>query len=795
MQRILAVFLVTVLMGTVHGCSSDSNVPDIPGDTDASVQEIPGDTGGGDVGTFTGTVLMPSAHDEFGGVTDRPIANDSGFFRTVLSDGRWWLVTPAGHAFLSLGVNHIDFTADKAVPLGYSSFQKVNVAWYGSGEEGKVAFFEEALERLRELGFNTVGAWSGGAYDRISQRTVTPIPYTVTLGFAGSTDAPAVNGDGFPDVFHSDFESGCLDYAQKKISPEFKDDPYLIGYYIDNELRWWGEGKYFPMANRSLADDYIAQPPDAAGKAAFRDFLFQDQGYTVETLNQAWGTNFVSEDDVVDLYVLNDDAVHPAIAADKAAFVGKVAETYFAAIDAALDAADPNHLNLCARFAVLSPDEVVEAAHHCDVLSINDYYTEGEELADVFGAESAERWKSQALLAGEGGQPKPAMLTEFGLRAMDSGLPNGFGAGWTCDTQAERAAYYRRTLDKLTGLEAGGVPFVVGFHWFEYADEPKLGRFDTEDGNYGFMTVEGSPYLTFHEGLRAANRWVWDRLLGGDALVLDIPDGLESHVAQHDVTLEWESVPNATAYRVLVSPSPAFAGVVARAEWGGAESDGPHDLFLETQGPTALVTEPLAAGTWYWAVSARNPGQAIASDYSATGSFEVEPDCVDGHGKESVRCFEMPAPNVAPYTVDGTVTVTTLNFSVLDMDVPDAVFIANSLGVNHPVTGGEGAEVALVRHFPEPLEGSMASDRFCPAAVINAEGQLVSAATLVHVRHVTPYGKVIIDRTLDPNGTVEPFSCSFPIKSGDEPVARKIYYIDTSDPLLPADVRIEVQLH
>jgi len=792
MLRFPILVFASLLIAVVPGCSSDTTTA---GDPDVGVQEMPGDTGGGDEGTFLTTVRAPKGYDEFGGVKDLPLTNDSGFFRPVLSDGRWWLATPAGHAFLSLGVNHIDFTADKSVPLGYSSFQKVNVAWYGSGAEGKLAFYEEALAMLQDLGFNTVAAWSGEVYDRISKGTLAPMPYSVILGFAGSTDAPAVNGDGFPDVFHPDFEAGCLTYAQQKISQAFKDDPYLIGYYIDNELRWWGEGKYIPVANRSLADDFIAQPPETPAKEAFRDFLFEDRGYTVETLNQAWGTAFGSKDDVAIVYVLNDDSAYPAIAADKAAFVGKVAETYFAVIDAAVDTVDPNHLNLCARFSVASPDEVVKAARHCDVLTINDYFTEGEELTDLYGADSAGRWVNQALLAGEGGQPKPVMLTEFGLRAMDSGLPNGFGAGWTTQTQAERAAYYRRTLDKLMGLEAAGVPFVVGFHWFEYADEPKLGRFDTEDGNYGFVTVDGSPYLTFHEGLRAANEWIWDRLLGGDAVVLDAPGGLESQVAAHDATLTWDPVPGATGYRVVVAPSPAFVGVVAREDWGGAECDGPHDLFVEADQTSVVLTEPLAAGTWYWAVSARNPGRAIDSDYSAPGSFEVEPACVEGHGKESVRCFEMPPPNEAPYNVDGTVSVSTLNFSVLDMDVPDAVFIANSLGVNHPVTGGEGAEVALVRNFPEPLEGSPASDRFCPAAVVDNEGKLVSAATLVHVRHVTPYGKVIIDRPLDPNGTVEPFSCSFPIKSGDEPVARKIYYIDTSDPLLPADVRIEVQLH
>ena len=50
--------------------------------------------------------------DRFFG-TDRIQAESTGYFRVEQVDGRWWFVTPDGHGFLSLGINHIDSSALK----------------------------------------------------------------------------------------------------------------------------------------------------------------------------------------------------------------------------------------------------------------------------------------------------------------------------------------------------------------------------------------------------------------------------------------------------------------------------------------------------------------------------------------------------------------------------------------------------------------------------------------------------------------------------------------------------------
>jgi hypothetical protein len=78
--------------------------------------------------------------------------------------------------------------------------------------------------------------------------------------------------------------------------------------------------------------------------------------------------------------------------------------------------------------------------------------------------------------------------------------------------------------------------------------------------------------------------------------------------------------------------------------------------------------------------------------------------------------------------------------------------------------------------------------------VLDAYGNETNAAAFLHVRHVGQDGKVVADRVLDPGGNVKPFSCA-KLDGGGEPVARKEYYVLTSDERLPLDVRLDVQIH
>jgi agarase len=46
---------------------------------------------------------------------------------------------------------------------------------------------------------------------------------------------------------------------------------------------------------------------------------------------------------------------------------------------------------------------------------------------------------------------------------------------------------------------------VVGYHWFEHADQPAEGRFDGENSNYGTVTIEDNPYVELTETMTRIN--------------------------------------------------------------------------------------------------------------------------------------------------------------------------------------------------------------------------------------------------------------------------------------------------
>jgi hypothetical protein len=66
---------------------------------------------------------------------------------------------------------------------------------------------------------------------------------------------------------------------------------------------------------------------------------------------------------------------------------------------------------------------------------------------------------------------------------------NSYGGFPVVRTQVERAAATRRTLASLVQL-----PYIVGADWFQYFDEPRHGREDGENFNFGVVDIYNEPY-------------------------------------------------------------------------------------------------------------------------------------------------------------------------------------------------------------------------------------------------------------------------------------------------------------
>ncbi|HWA09743.1 MAG TPA: hypothetical protein VG838_09860 [Opitutaceae bacterium] len=288
--------------------------------------------------------------DRFGGFTATQ-AKATGFFRVEQIDGKWWFIDPEGHYFFSNGANGIStasatrvtgreaiFTALPPADLNQgfggrggggggggvnASFYTWNlVRRYGSGETWRQQWADTTARRMADWGLNT---FYGG--DQNLMKAEPRRPYVVTIREWQSGGQAWL---GLPDVYADDFETKVDAIAARSCEP-YKDDPYLLGYFIGNEPSW-------PTRESALADMILAAPTTAINRELKK--WLADKGDTADT---------------------------------RKAFALQAFERYLTVIIAAVKKHDPNHLNLGIRFGGSPPPEVIHMGRLFDVYSHNMY--------------------------------------------------------------------------------------------------------------------------------------------------------------------------------------------------------------------------------------------------------------------------------------------------------------------------------------------------------------------------------------------------------------------------------------
>ena len=388
----------------------------------------------------------------------------TGFFRVVQrDDGRWWAIDPLGRGTVLLGIDHVKYQGHGSQRTKRRRYLETNQRTFAD----KKAWSDDTLAKLKSWGFNMLGA--GSDMEALSHRGLS---HTVFLSMGDSlcnANLPAEYYicpnehrpcSAFPNVFHPDFEAWCDYCARLKCAPN-RDDPWLFGYFIDNELAWWGRGGL----STGLFDAVSSLPDGHSAKAAQREFL------------AGRGVSGAAKEE------------------DKIAFLKLAAERYFSVASAAIRRYDPNHLVLGARFAGIGGAHaaVWEAAgKYCDLVTFNCYPWADldRNVVKMSRASSAERADDAFRKLYETVR-KPMMVTEWSFPALDSGLPCTGGAGQRFRTQAERtqaSELFARTMLSL--------PFMAGYDYFMWVDEPPEGISDAfpEDSNYGLVAENGRPY-------------------------------------------------------------------------------------------------------------------------------------------------------------------------------------------------------------------------------------------------------------------------------------------------------------
>lgn len=460
----------------------------------------------------------PSGRDAFGGWLEGPTLDATGRFRTTKFEGKWWLVTPEGRLFFSLGAccvrpgevtlvegreelfawlpgpddplaRHFGTIGPYALEPGRKGrcfdFHSANLQ-RKFGPDYSNIWFERTLARLVAWGFNTLGNWS----DRRIQGMARMV-YTATAGIGGGharIPSEHAGGPGMHDPFDPAFArslAAALEPAARSVAR----DPWCLGWFVDNELDWGGadgDAGRCGLGLRVLALDAGRSP----AKRMLADRLRQKYA-TEERFAQAWGVAPVA-------WPTLEAPFRPAGPATRArrddlrAFGAELARAYFGAVRSALARVDPGRLYLGCRFAGHTPEALAAAAAHSDVLTFNIYAKTIDRVRGAFLEEL----------------DRPALIGEFHFGALDRGL---FHPGLVpASDQAERGACYRAYVESVLDH-----PCLVGCHWFQWVDEPLTGRwFDGENYNIGLTTVADDPYPELTGAARAVHEGAYRRRLG-----------------------------------------------------------------------------------------------------------------------------------------------------------------------------------------------------------------------------------------------------------------------------------------
>ena len=393
----------------------------------------------------------------------------TGAFRTEQdTDGRWWLVDPLGRGFLSFGVQSANWQGCYDPAHDRYAYRETNLKMFGTPEK----WAEDTIRKYKDWGFNTLSFGCGSELDYRGVPRIRVALFGQRMCHLGMPEEYWINDEtrpacaAFPNVFHPRFAEICALVANWMCAP-YKDDPWTIGYYLDNELAW-GRGRTAPGVPKPFA--------------LFEVCMRKKPGHSARVAAENW------------VRVHGADPSGEVPDEVKRGFLLEIARRYFKTTSEAVRAADPNHLVMGCRFAGIGgagDDEVWNVAgEYCDIVSFNCYPMTDIDRNTVRPNAEDGRSVREAFDALYARTKKPMMIPEWAFPALDSGLPCLHGAGQRFYTQAERTRATELWMRTLLPI-----PYIVGWAVFRWVDQPAGGAGGNgEDSNYGLVSEAGEPY-------------------------------------------------------------------------------------------------------------------------------------------------------------------------------------------------------------------------------------------------------------------------------------------------------------
>ncbi|HEU0218323.1 MAG TPA: hypothetical protein VFQ90_16840 [Stellaceae bacterium] len=439
-----------------------------------------------------------------------------------------WLVTPCRERFFSLGVNVLDG--------GEGERKKVGAAYSGYLWETFAptlsAWSANTRRRLILWGFNSAGAWS------------LP-PDTLQLPTVINLELGRLARFHWFDPFAAETETRMTALARELVSP-FRDTPYRIGYFSDNEVGWWA-GALFVW--------YSSRPASSATKHRWVELL--QQHYSGDW--SRFAADFLPPAGVASWEALLATTERTRMRAGGAGikvvreWTRIVAERYYTLAERAIRAADPDALYFGDRLPIYYDPAAVRAmAPHVDAIAVN------------YNVDSSDGWIADYFFDGlrklSGG--KPVLVSEWFFAARENRTGNrNNGHLMTVATQAERAAGAAAATANFAAI-----PEVVGAHWFQYYDHPKGGRTDGEDYDFGLVDIDDQPYEQLTSALAAANRRAVEMHAAAEARGIATPKKTfvlpHKTISAHDRSLADWPKPSSLLPRLKSSPGAVEFGEV-----------------------------------------------------------------------------------------------------------------------------------------------------------------------------------------------------------------------------------------
>jgi len=409
--------------------------------------------------------------DTYGGLQVASL-DASGFFRLAQTQGRWFLVTPEGHPFYIIALN--------GVTPWYGPYKKNS--FNSKYRKDFTLWANVAVDRANWLGFNTLAYKTAENLLReMKKGLVWKMPFTVLIPF---TENNAASRTEFPDIFSQGF-TVFADSVAKRYCGTLKNEPYLVGYFLGNELDFdlhkGGEIHWRSRWVKTL----LKQNPGSPARKQFAALVKNTFGSVVK-LNEAFEGSkhqFSSFDEI------GFEQVWPAFKKNVPQavqmiedFNALIAQRFYKVTTEAIRKHDTNHLILGSRFGSDAEMKVLIATNdYTDVVSINKYPQGGK-----FPSETFEKMYSNTN--------KPLFHTEFSylLEGKNDVYPSA-------PDQETRGRFYTMQVSKVVEQDK-----IIGFGWHEMIDP-------NDETNFGFLNTHDEFYFDMIKYVMEANRSVKKR--------------------------------------------------------------------------------------------------------------------------------------------------------------------------------------------------------------------------------------------------------------------------------------------